>query len=228
MQEVLEESVNKVASDNLQYSMMEDNNNSANNNSHGTSLRSTHHHYHQNDHHNRRHHKAVRQQIVLLIIVLACSSFITIVYRLSSLSSATAIALIPESSYPTHSVTERDVQDLFTLWNEALFTKDPHKVAQRYTHDAVLLPTVSDQVRYTHELIEEYFVTFLAGAPRGKILESFVHIGEDWLSDVGVYEFTLAQDGSKVRGRYSFVYKMEDGEWKIFHHHSSMMPGVSQ
>jgi len=211
--------------------MMDDNNNNANNNSRGTSLRSTHHHYHQNDHHNRRHHKAVRQQIVLLIILLACSSFITIVYRLSSLSSftsATAIALIPESSYPTHSVTERDVQDLFALWNESLFTKDPHKVAQRYTHDAVLLPTVSDQVRYTHELIEEYFVTFLAGAPRGKILESFVHIGEDWLSDVGVYEFTLAQDGSKVRGRYSFVYKMEDGEWKIFHHHSSMMPGVSQ
>ncbi|VEU43559.1 unnamed protein product, partial [Pseudo-nitzschia multistriata] len=65
---------------------------------------------------------------------------------------------------------------------------------------------------------------FLQGEPSGEIIESFVHIGHDWVSDVGIYEFTMATDGSKVRGRYSFVYAMEDGEWKIAHHHSSMMP----
>jgi hypothetical protein len=27
-----------------------------------------------------------------------------------------------------------------------------------------------------------------------------------------------------VKGRYSFVYVYEDGEWKISHHHSSVMP----
>ena len=86
------------------------------------------------------------------------------------------------------------------------------------------MPTVSDVPRDTHELIEDYFVKFLAGEPSGDIIESFVHIGHDWVSDVGIYEFTMATDGSKVRGRYSFVYAMEDGEWKIAHHHSSMMP----
>ena len=34
----------------------------------------------------------------------------------------------------------------------------------------------------------------------------------------------MGATGAKVRGRYSFVYVWEDGEWKINHHHSSMMP----
>jgi hypothetical protein len=27
-----------------------------------------------------------------------------------------------------------------------------------------------------------------------------------------------------VKGRYSFVYTWEDEQWKILHHHSSVMP----
>jgi hypothetical protein len=34
----------------------------------------------------------------------------------------------------------------------------------------------------------------------------------------------MGKDGSKVKARYSFVYVFEDGEWKISHHHSSVMP----
>jgi hypothetical protein len=34
----------------------------------------------------------------------------------------------------------------------------------------------------------------------------------------------MGADGSKVKARYSFVYVYEDGEWKISHHHSSIMP----
>jgi hypothetical protein len=49
-------------------------------------------------------------------------------------------------------------------------------------------------------------------------------VGEDWCKDVGIYEFTMGADGSKVKARYSFVYVYEDGEWKISHHHSSIMP----
>ena len=59
---------------------------------------------------------------------------------------------------------------------------------------------------------------------QGEILESHVTIGHNTCSDVGVYEFTMGATGAKVKGRYSFVYVWEDGEWKINHHHSSMMP----
>ena len=34
----------------------------------------------------------------------------------------------------------------------------------------------------------------------------------------------MGSTGAKVKGRYSFVYVWEDGEWKINHHHSSVMP----
>lgn len=47
---------------------------------------------------------------------------------------------------------------------------------------------------------------------------------EDWCQDVGIYEFTMGATGDKVKGRYSFVYVWEDGQWKISHHHSSVMP----
>ena len=41
---------------------------------------------------------------------------------------------------------------------------------------------------------------------------------------LGIYEFTMGTTGDKVKGRYSFVYVWEDGQWKISHHHSSVMP----
>lgn len=47
---------------------------------------------------------------------------------------------------------------------------------------------------------------------------------KDWCQDVGIYEFTMGATGDKVKGRYSFVYVWEDGQWKISHHHSSVMP----
>ncbi len=40
----------------------------------------------------------------------------------------------------------------------------------------------------------------------------------------GSSQFACAATGKNVRGRYSFVYVHEDGEWKIKHHHSSVMP----
>ena len=42
--------------------------------------------------------------------------------------------------------------------------------------------------------------------------------------DTGIYEFALAATGDKVKARYSFNYVQEDGQWKIQHHHSSVMP----
>ena len=132
-------------------------------------------------------------------------------------------SVMPEASKPKD-ISEEEVKNLFQLWNSALATEDPDAVAKRYASKAVLLPTVSDVPRTDYALIKDYFVGFLKKKPQGEILESNVTIGHNWCQDAGIYEFTMGATGDKVTGRYSFVYVWEDGEWKINHHHSSVMP----
>merc|ERR1739844_590536 len=130
---------------------------------------------------------------------------------------------MPEETSPMK-IEEEQVRNLFQIWNSALETLDPDAVAKRYSKEAVLLPTVSDVPRTNYDLIKDYFVGFLKKEPQGEILESNVTIGHNWCQDVGIYEFTMGATGDKVKGRYSFVYVYEDGQWKISHHHSSVMP----
>ena len=137
-------------------------------------------------------------------------------------------SVMPEASKAAaakkSTITEKEVKGLFYLWNDALATLDSDKVARRYAKQAVLLPTVSDKPRTDYTTIKDYFDTFLLKKPQGEIVESFAICGDGWCKDVGIYEFTMGADGSKVKARYSFVYVFEDGEWKISHHHSSAMP----
>lgn len=133
-------------------------------------------------------------------------------------------SVMPEEVKLPNLLTENDVRQLFYKWNDALATLDSTTVAKRYTKNAVLLPTVSDTPRTDFALIKNYFDNFLLLKPQGVILESHVTVGDNWAKDVGIYEFTLGSDNSKVKARYSFIYLFEDGEWKISHHHSSAMP----
>jgi uncharacterized protein (TIGR02246 family) len=121
-------------------------------------------------------------------------------------------------------MTDDQVRGLFHQWNDALATLDSDLVAKRYASKSILLPTVSDTPRTDYEGIKSYFTDFCKKMPQGVITESTVIKGDDWCMDAGVYEFTLGATGDKVMARYSFVYQYEDDEWKIAHHHSSMMP----
>lgn len=132
-------------------------------------------------------------------------------------------SLMPQEVVKPVAVTKEEVRGFFNLWNDALKTGDPMKVADRYTPDAVLLPTLSNRARYDRDGIADYFVHFLAKKPTGKILEGNIKLGPNWAQDAGIYEFAF-QDGSTVQGRYSFIYSYENGVWKISNHHSSMMP----
>ena len=112
---------------------------------------------------------------------------------------------------------------LFDRWNEALQTGEPKQVAALYEYNAILLPTVSNQVRHNHEEIEDYFVHFLAKKPMGKIDESNVRTYGELAIHSGVYTFTFSGD-VKVQGRFTFVYRWNGLDWKIIEHHSSQMP----
>jgi len=121
-------------------------------------------------------------------------------------------------------MTKDDVIALFEEWNGALASLDPDTVTAMYAADAVLLPTVSNQVRHNHGEIRDYFVNFLQKAPQGVINESNVHILSDsHATNSGVYTFTFG-DGSAVTARFSYLYVATEAGWKILQHHSSAMP----
>jgi uncharacterized protein (TIGR02246 family) len=137
-------------------------------------------------------------------------------------------SIMPEGIVTAQPITKDEVRSLFTKWNNALATKDPVKVAQCYSKNAVLLPTVSDIPRTDFPMIVDYFRNFLKMEPQGEIESGDIIIGTNWAQDAGIYEFTMGATGQKVKGRYTYVYVFEDGEWKISQHHSSVMPEASK
>ena len=117
---------------------------------------------------------------------------------------------------------------LFDQFNAAWATKNPDAVADLFSKDAVLLATVSNVPRTDRAGIRDYFVSFLKGSPVGALDTSNVREGCNMLTNVGTWTVALTNQNSGVRNnvkaRYSFIYKYEDGAWKIAHLHSSMMP----
>ena len=121
-------------------------------------------------------------------------------------------------------MNDTDVLGLFDQWNTALSTLNPDTVTALYADNAVLLPTVSNQVRHNHEEIRDYFVGFLQKSPQGVVDEFNVNILSDThVTNSGVYTFTFG-DGSKVSARFSYLYVASDDGWKILQHHSSAVP----
>ena len=120
--------------------------------------------------------------------------------------------------------TENDIAQLFAKWNQALLTENPDDVVDLYADDAILLPTVSNQVRHNHEEIRDYFVHFLAKKPEGSIDESNIRIHNDIAIHSGVYTFKLKAIDALVQARFTYVYQQDGDSWKIIEHHSSAMP----
>ncbi len=116
-----------------------------------------------------------------------------------------------------------EILHLFHEWNGALQTGDASIVTALYDVEGILLPTVSNQVRYTHDEISDYFESFLARRPQGQIDHSNVRLLGNLAINSGTYTFTF-NDGSEINARYTFVYRWSGERWMILEHHSSQMP----
>lgn len=144
---------------------------------------------------------------------------VTLSTLLAFASSSALAAAAPECV----KADNKQIEALFDRWNESLQTGDAHKVADNYLSDAVLLPTVSNQVRLTDQERVDYFQDFLKKKPSGKIDSRTIRLGCNKAIDTGTYTFTFA-DKSTVTARYTFTYAWDGEEWKISSHHSSAMP----
>lgn len=162
-------------------------------------------------------------------------------HRTATIATATAAALAlaigatftaeaEDQKNPNSLPTKQEIEAQFDLWEQAIETGDPEKVADRYAPDAVLVPTLSNVVRTDRAGIVDYFIGFEAKHPIARILESHVKVlGKNTAVDSGAYRFFLTnEDGERqpVDARFTFVYERDGktGEWFIQTHHSSVMP----
>jgi uncharacterized protein (TIGR02246 family) len=123
--------------------------------------------------------------------------------------------------------TQQEIAALFDEWNAALATGDPEKVADLYAPDAVLLPTLSPEIRTTRAGIVDYFAHLLPSEPQAVITQEIITVlDRNNAINTGLYTFTLTQNGvpQQVPARYTFVYQRINGVWLIVNHHSSVVP----
>ena len=148
------------------------------------------------------------------------------------LAGCTAPPAAPPAPAPTtapapsvcQAVTEAEIAALFDRWNAALQTGDPHKVVALYAPHSILLPTVSNQPRFTPAEKEDYFHHFLANQPSGRIDLRRIELGCNMAVDAGLYTFAFSKTGGEVKARYTYTYRWDGRQWLITSHHSSAMP----
>lgn len=143
------------------------------------------------------------------------------------LGSIFVIAFSIQMLLSAASTSKADIEELFLQWNASLHTCDPKAVTENYAEDAILIPTLSNNVRHNHAEIEDYFEHFLLKKPVGKIDEDNIRIYGDIAINSGLYTFDIVNDQGKhekVLARFTFVYHKVDGKWLIVEHHSSMLP----
>jgi uncharacterized protein (TIGR02246 family) len=145
-----------------------------------------------------------------------------------AVTAGTAEARTNKAAPQCAPVTEAAVESQFTRFNEAWATKNADTVTNLFAKEGVLLATVSNVPRTDHAAIKDYFVSFLKGEPVGTINTSTIKLGCNLAYRMGTWTVALTNQNSGVRNnvkaRYTFIYTYEDGQWKVAHLHSSMMP----
>jgi uncharacterized protein (TIGR02246 family) len=113
-------------------------------------------------------------------------------------------------------------------WADAFSRHDLEGLLRLYDAEAVFWGTSSPVLRDTPAAIRDYF----KGVPTSQMV---VKIGEHRarvLGDVAVvtghYTFSSPQDGRMVDrpARFSFTFRLRNGQWLIVDHHSSSVPSA--
>lgn len=159
-----------------------------------------------------------------------------------------AAALASLQSRFTRSITEEGVRKLWKSWQAAVDSRDANQVVALYTHQQppVMMLTLSESPYTTLSSIRDFYQTFLfLRRPSAEIIPESSHVtlpnNIQWCKHVGTMEWTLQKTPTEmeesqqreagasspamtIKERFSFLYVLEDGEWKISHHMASVHP----
>ncbi len=115
-------------------------------------------------------------------------------------------------------------------WTDGLLTKDSSVMAGFYSGDKLsFLPTLDSRHITNLEDAKDYFENhFLPKNPKCIEVseEGFDECSSDCYSHTGKYTFEVGpeEDRRTAEARFTYIWKNISGEWKIYHHHSSVLP----
>jgi uncharacterized protein (TIGR02246 family) len=157
-------------------------------------------------------------------IVSISLSLISLILLITATQTKGLLKVNDEQKCPQ--VNENEIAQLFDRWNTSLKTRKASEVVKNYAANAILLPTVSNQVRHNRTEIRQYFEEFLKLRPVGTMKEENIKIICDVAIASGRYDINIRKNGKpeKVKARYTFVYQKIGNNWLIEEHHSSQMP----
>lgn len=89
---------------------------------------------------------------------------------------------------------------------------------------------VSPEFIQDGEKTEQYFIDFVKKLPDGVITADDVQpYGPEAYLHTGMYTFMTGPEDARapVEARFSYMWRIIEGDWKIVHHHSSAVPKVA-
>jgi len=125
---------------------------------------------------------------------------------------------------------ETKVSEAYHQWCTTLSTaKNPQNIVKLYAPDATLLPTFSPKILSNRtDEITHYFEKLLKlhqlKCSTDRLI--VVMLG-DTAVGTGFYTFSYLDEQHHVKktpARFTFVYRKENQQWMIVHHHSSVLP----
>ncbi|KAA0015293.1 DUF4440 domain-containing protein [Salinicola corii] len=138
--------------------------------------------------------------------------------------------------HPTSpALTERDTEFCLNAasrtlerWAIAVSRGEKETLLSLYAEDAILVPTVANDVRDTRHERQRYFDSFLANEALTCELGDYSRRVSRKLGTVvvgGHYVFSYLLKGETVTipARFLFTFEEIQGEWKITGHHSSQL-----
>lgn len=112
-------------------------------------------------------------------------------------------------------------------WAATVATRNVDSVLALYAPDAILVPTLSNEVRDCDDSRRSYFENFLGNDGLVCDIQVFKKRVSRKLGTVvvgGLYTFVYRQDGDQrvVPARFLFTFERIEGDWLITGHHSSI------
>jgi uncharacterized protein (TIGR02246 family) len=148
---------------------------------------------------------------------------------MTRISLTVAAYLVLCTTFSAMAGSRSDVEQQPQRWADAYNSGGPKSVTALYAKDAVLWGTSAASITKGANAIKAYFEASNRKFPglKAKIQETVVQEFGNVAISSGVYEISNVVDGTiewVISARFSFAYSRNGGEWKIVHHHSSMMP----